>query len=176
MAVDQSANAVEPPVAAELRALAQQAQAGDAAALPRIREILDHNPEIWRHVGDLTVLVEHAWCAFLSGDDPVAAEAMRRVVGEMKADLAGEHPTRLESLLVDQVVATWLEVRHMESLLTSPARMTVKQDAGELKRLESAQRRYASAIKALAEIRTLMPMGLAPSASIRLHDPHATTA
>ena len=39
----------EPPVAAELRALVKSAQAGDPAALPRVREILDQRPEVWRH-------------------------------------------------------------------------------------------------------------------------------
>ena len=176
MDVEQSAHPAEPPVAAELRALAQQAQAGDAAALPRIREILDEHPEIWRHVGDLTALVEHAWFTFLCGNNPVAVEAMKRTVAEMKADLAGEHPTRLESLLVDQVVANWLEVRHMESLATNPARSTVKQDACELKRLESAQRRYGESIKTLATLRTLLPTGLAPSNGVRLHQPHSKRA
>jgi hypothetical protein len=51
----------EPPIAAELRALVQRAQAGDTSALPRIRAVLDDHPEVWHYLGDLSGLVERAW-------------------------------------------------------------------------------------------------------------------
>src|SRR5258708_2510781 len=93
----------EPPAAAELRALVQSAQAGDPSALLRIKQILDERPEVWRHVGDLATLAQRAWIAALAADHPVAVESMKRTVGEMKRELAGELPTRMEVLLVDQV-------------------------------------------------------------------------
>src|SRR4051794_11835823 len=87
----------EPPVAVELRALVQQAQGGDPTALPRIRQILDDHPEVWQHLGDLSALAERAWITVLSADHPLAVEAMKRTVQQMRADLVGEHP--LEKLL-----------------------------------------------------------------------------
>ena len=37
----------------EMREVAKRAKSGDAAAVPRLRELLDLHPEIWRHYGDL---------------------------------------------------------------------------------------------------------------------------
>src|SRR4051812_33550240 len=126
----------EPPVAVELRALVQSAQAGDPAALPRIRRILDERSEVWRHVGDLASLAERAWIAVLAADNPVAVESMKRTVNEMKADLAGDNPTRMERLLVDQVVACWLEVSYLEGVSADPGRGSLQQAGLRLKRLE----------------------------------------
>jgi hypothetical protein len=161
----------EPPFAAELRALVLTAQAGDPAALPRIRLILDGHPEVWRHVGDLATLAERAWIAVLAADHPVAVESMKRTVAEMKADLAGEHPTRLERLLVDQVIACWLEISYLETVAADPGRSSLDQADFRLKRLDSAQKRYLSAMKALTALRALVPAGLEPTPSVKLHDP-----
>jgi hypothetical protein len=166
----------EPPVAVELRALVQSAQAGEASALPRIRQILDEHPEVWRYVGDLAALAERAWIAVLAADHSVAVEAMRRTVAEMKADLAGDNPSRMERLLVDQVVACWLEAKYLEGVSADPGRGSLDQSAFHLKRLESAQHRYLSALRMLTELRALAPSGLAPSASLKVHEPKKVRA
>src|SRR5947209_877821 len=154
----------EPPVAVELRALVQQAQGGDPTALPRIREILDHHPEVWRHLGDLSALVERAWIAVLAADHPVAVEAMKRTVQEMMANLAGEHPTPpLEKLLVDQVVACWMELQYVQGVSANAGHGSLEQARYRLKRLESAQKRFESSLKTLTTLRTLVPAGLAPA-------------
>jgi hypothetical protein len=169
VAPEPAAGCAEPPAAVELHALVRRAQAGDPGALPRIREVLEDHPEVWQHVGDLAALVEQAWIAVLAADHPLAAEAMRRTVMEMKADLAGEHPTRLERMLVDQVVACFLEVKYLEGVSAEPGRGSLGQAAFRLRRLESSQKRYLSAIKMLTTVRTLMPAGLAPALAITLH-------
>src|SRR5947209_12633703 len=116
MAAEQSKTPPEPAVALELRALVQRAQGGDATALGPIRQLLDQHPEIWQHVGDLSALVERAWIGVLAADHPLAVESIKRTLAAMKAELAGDHPSRLEQLLVDQVAACWLEARYMEHL------------------------------------------------------------
>jgi hypothetical protein len=161
----------EPPVATELRALVQAAQADDPSALPRVREILDRRPEVWRHVGDLATLAERAWIAVLAADHPVAVESMKRTVAEMKADLAGDNATRIERLLVDQVVACWMEVKYLETVAADPGRSSLDQADFRLKRLESAQRRYFTVLKTLTSVRTLALPGQAPTPAIKLHDP-----
>jgi len=176
MAKEQPRSPEEPPVVAELRALVRQAQEGGASVLPRIREILDEHPEIWRHVGNLGLLVERAWLSVLTNDDSVGMEALRRSIEELRADLAGAHPTRLEKMLVDQVIANWLEVKHAESVSADPGPASLDQAAFCLKRLESAQRRYGDSIKSLATIRQLLPKGLAPSQGISLYEPRAKRA
>jgi hypothetical protein len=166
-----SATLAEPRDSAELRVLVQSAQAGNSAALPHIRKFLDDHPEVWRHVGDLATLAERAWITVLAADHPVAVESMKRTVAELKADLAGEHPTRLERLLIDQVIACWMEVSYLESISADPGRSSLEQAGFRLQRLESAQKRYLNAMKALTSIRALAPAGLEPTPSVKLHDP-----
>jgi hypothetical protein len=168
---EESLNApAEPPISVELQTLVQRAQAGDATALPRLREILDGHPEIWQHVGDLTALTERVWITVLAADHPLAVESMKRTVAQMKAELVGDHPTRLERMLVDQVVACWMEVNYLEGAAADQRGGSLEQAAFRLKRLESAQKRYLNAIKMLTETRTLMPRALAPAQSVKLFE------
>jgi DNA repair ATPase RecN len=166
----------EPPVAVELRNLVSQAQGGDPAALSRIRQILDDCPELWHHAGDLASFVERNWISILAAENPVAVESMKRTIAAMKEELSGEHPTRLEGMLVNQVLANWLEVQYVESISADSGRSSLDQAAFRLKRLESAQRRYAESIKTLATIRQQMPKGLAPTNAMRIFDPAAKMA
>jgi hypothetical protein len=161
----------EPAVVVELRTLVQQAQGGDPAVLPRIRQILDDHPEVWQHLGDLSTLAERAWISVLAGDNPLAVEAMKRTVAEMKADLAGEQPSRLERMLVDQVIACWMETKVLECSSADPVRGSLDQANFRLKRLESAPKRYLNAVKMLTDLRTLLPAGLSPSGAIKLYEP-----
>src|SRR5262245_20500233 len=166
----------EPAVVGELRALAQRAQAGDAAALPRLREVLDGHPEVWRHVGDLAAVAERAWVDVLAGTNPLAAESLGRSAAEMKAELLGERPGRLERLLADQVAATWLEVNYFQATAANPGPGSLEQAALALRRLESAHRRHLGAIKALADVRRLAPAGRAPARDVQLHEPRRQRA
>ena len=50
-----------PSVAGELRVLVDRARRGDLDALPRLRELLDGHPEVWRSFGDLARHAEAAW-------------------------------------------------------------------------------------------------------------------
>src|SRR5690606_18012043 len=157
----------EPAVVTELRALVNRAQAGDPAALPRIRQTLDQHPEVWQHLGDLSALAERAWIGVLAADNPLGVEAMKRTVEEMRAELAGEHPTRLERMIVDQIIVCWMEVQYLEVVAAEAGRRSFEQTGPRLRRLDSAQKRYLKAVKALAELRTLLPSTPAPAGPIR---------
>src|SRR5262245_41680555 len=161
----------DPAVTAELRALAKRAQAGDAAALLRLRELLDAHPEVWRQVGDLAALAERAWLAVLAGNNPLTVEAMGRSVAAMKAELLGERPTPVERLLVEQVIARWMEVKYCEATSADPGRRSPEPPGLALTRLESAQKRHLGAIKALADVRRRAPAGRAPSPEGQRHEP-----
>jgi hypothetical protein len=163
-------NPTLPLPARELEALVQRAQAGDAGALPRIRQILDAHPEVWEHVGDLAALAERAWITVLAADNPLGVEAMKRTIAAIKADLAGEHPTPLERQLVGQIVSTWMELKYVETTSADPGPGSLEQAAFRLKRLESAQKRFDQAVKTLTTLRTLLPAGLAPAGAIKVFE------
>jgi hypothetical protein len=161
----------DPAVLAQLQALTERAKAGDTAALPHLRRVLDAHPEVWRYVGDLSALVERAWASALSAADPLALESMLRMAAEMKRDLAGEHPGCLEQMLVDQVVTCWMETRYAEMASSDQGEASLKQAGFRLKRLESAHKRYMEAVKELATLRRLQPSGRTPAAAVGLYEP-----
>jgi hypothetical protein len=154
-----------------LRQLIARANDGDREALARLRQFLDLNPALWARAGDLTEAAERAWIELVVGTDQFAAESVRRRVAQLKAELQGPSPTRLEALLIDQISLTWLAAQHGEIQAASPAGGSLQQAAFRLRRAESAQRRHLTAIKTLATLRSLSPAGLVPTRSIRLHDP-----
>lgn len=173
MAEEPSTKSPEPGVISELRTLVGQAQAGDVSALPRIRNILDEHPTIWHHLGDLSTVARKAWIAVLAAANPAMAESVKRQLGEMESELAGAHPTRLERMLVDQVLMCWMELTYLQTISADPPGGSLEQAKFRLRQLESAERRHANAIKTLAILRSRVPAGLAPAQSIRLHEEKA---
>jgi hypothetical protein len=129
------------------------------------------HPEIWQTAGDLERLVVRSWAALLGGDDPFSIEAVRRKAESLRVELEGDDPTPLERLLAGQVVSGWLEVAHAQVKLADPGGSTLGQAGLNLRRAESAQKRYVMAMKTLATVRELLPRGLLPVNTVRLHDP-----
>lgn len=154
-------------LAATLKSLADGAKAGDAAALAKLRRMLDQHPEIWQTCGDLTKHAERAWIELLSAD-PLGAESIKRHIEKLEADLAGPHPTPVERVLVHQVVLCYLAVRHAEIAATTPGKSSLNQAMFRTRRSEVAQRRLVSALKMLAQLRATVPAGLAPINSLQV--------
>lgn len=140
----------------ELQEIVRKANAGDQRALSQLRQFLDRNPGVWRHVGDLARVAQTAWISLISGGDTLSAEAVRRQLRELRQDLLGDAPNAVEKLLADSVIATWIEVKFLESA-SAESGGTLTQTSHLLKRLESAQRRHLAAVKQLVQIRKLLP-------------------
>lgn len=153
------------------RQLVARANQGDSEALKRLRRFLDVNPQLWDKFGDLTALAERAWIELLAGSNQLVAESVKRTVAKLKSDLAGQHPTRLEELLIQHLAACHLAVQHAELQAASPATGSLEQAGFRLKRAESAQKRLLSATKTLALLRSAMPAGLVPANPMHLFDP-----
>jgi hypothetical protein len=143
----------------ELRALLVRAHDGDESTLPKIRELLDEAPTLARKLVDPAKIAERSALELYSTkEDLVVQEAMPRVLDQMRSELAGEHPTPLERLLVDRVVATWLQVQCYETLYAQNAhKMTLAQSDFHQKRMDRAHNRHLSAVRALAQIRKMGP-------------------
>ena len=165
----------EPPDVVPFEGLADlvgRARAGDPSALPLVRRYLDAHPEVWRVGGDVARHAREVWVDLVAGPDPVAAEAVRRKLDELTAALGGPGSTPLEALLVDRVVACWLQAHYADATYaqargpgSTPAVRTEL-----MKRQESAQRRYLASVKQLAVVRKLQS-GLRPPAPLRLAAP-----
>jgi len=135
----------------------KQANAGDQQAITWLRNFLDENPQVWQYIGDLSVVAENAWISLITNGDALFKESIRRQLNGLKSELMEESATVLEKLLVDSILATWLEIHYLRSLDADSKQRTVTQASLLTKRLESAQRRHHSAMKDLLMFRKLMP-------------------
>jgi hypothetical protein len=145
----------------EVRETVERARTGDRHALPRLRELLDERPEIWRSYGDVSGHARGAWVALIAGDDLALAESTTRRADAMRAEIAGAAPTPLEALLADRVVATWLQLAHAEGMVAQ-AGASLKQASFADRRLASVEKRHIAAISALTLYRRLLGARMSP--------------
>jgi hypothetical protein len=154
---------------AALAGVVARANAGDRAALAELRAVLDRHPDAQQAAGDLARLAEAAWLDLVAAGNALAREALQRELARLKADLAGPHPTGLERLLVADVCVSYLAKRQAEIAAASPAGGSLPQAAFRLRRVESAQRRFLTAVKVLTKLRALVPEGLAPRSALHIY-------
>lgn len=133
-----------------------KANAGDRAALERLRRFLDENPAVWQRLGDLARAGERAWIELIAGGDALSAESVRRQLDDLKRGLTGDEPSVVEGLMADTILGTWLEIRYLAASGAELNR-TPTQASVLTKRLESAQKRHLTALKQLMQIRKLIP-------------------
>jgi len=167
---DEHSSPIEPSKAAELHALVEQAQNGDAGALPRINEILDKCPGVWKRLGDIGNLAEQAWIDLLAEKNPAVAGSIARTLAEMRAELSGENPTAIEKAIVNQIVICWLQMKALEF----GAANLEKNGGGKTNRahvrLDLANRRYLVALRALTDLRRLSAGALTPGGKLRIFE------
>lgn len=135
-----------------LDTLQKRALAGDSDSLEHIRGFLDRHPELWKHMGEVSRLVERGWLEQVSGGNLIAFEAMLRQTEVQKAELLGDSPSATERLLVDDIVATRLELQAGQLMLNGNAG-GIPISAHRLKRINSSHQRFQSTIKLLEEFR-----------------------
>jgi hypothetical protein len=139
-----------------LQATICRANAGDPAAIAELRRFLDANPHVWRHLGDLAKSAERAWITLIAEGNALAAQAIQRQLDEIRGELIGKEFSAVGKMLADQVVATLLEVKYLETVTANSKGGTAKQETTLLRRLESAQRRHLAAIKSLEQTRKML--------------------
>jgi len=125
--------------------------------LPRLRELLREQPEIWEHIGDLAGKSRRAWIELAGGPDDVLKESLAIYADERVRDIAGDSPTPLEQLLAERIVAHQLRVLYLEATEALNPQIEGK-PLGDfrLKKQEIADRQLARAVKLLANVRSLL--------------------
>ena len=151
-----SENAPPPPAttlnAEEFQQLVARATTGDARVLPQLRKYLDSNPQIWLYYGDLALQAQEAWIGLSAGKNLMLHESLSRTAAESKRQLGGENPSPIERLLVERVVACWLQVSWADANAAQMA-LSATHDAMMQKRQTRAQQRYLAAVKAFTDLR-----------------------
>jgi hypothetical protein len=152
----------------EIRALLDRAQAGDKTILPKLRELLTIPANVDSCGGDLAKQAQFTLIVKFSGKNLLWKEALIRKLDLLRSELTGPNPTALEKLLVERIVACWLHLHHLEIIYANKEDMSLPLGTFYQSCLSAAQKRYLSAIKALAVIRKLALPALARfSASAR---------
>ncbi len=138
-----------------IRDLFKRAEAGDVSTLPAIREILKDPRQIELLGGNLAKTAEKSFIEALGGKSLTFREAMERKLDMMRRELAGPNPTPLERLLVERVVACWLQCQDADVRYAQSTETYVPLKEYSIHRMDRAHRRYLSAMKTLAIVRKL---------------------
>ena len=102
---------MDAPELDEVRTLLALAAMGDRDALPLLRRPCSTaGPASGETLGDLATHVQMAWVHRIGRSDVAVKEALGRRADALRNELAAPGATPLERLLIDRVVATWLEV------------------------------------------------------------------
>ncbi len=130
-----------------------------------VRALFHTDPGLWREIGDLAAQAEKALVKVMAGENLVVQESLGRAMESMRSELAGPNPTPLERLLVDRVVACWLQVHYADAIYAQGMKdLTLNQGDYYQRRQDRAHRRYLSAIRSLAQVRRL----LSPSIQVNI--------
>ncbi len=133
-----------------------RANKGDAKAIAALPEVLDRAPEIREAIERIVEgAVERRVIESMHGDSVVVRETLRRKLADMRMELEGPSPSPIERLLVDRVVACWLQTEAADYRATPPKGCTLAQANSLSKRQDRAHRRFLSAMKTLATVRKL---------------------
>jgi hypothetical protein len=111
----------------EIRGLLERARGGDPTDLVALRQAMNQHPEIWQDYGDLAAHAQDAWIDLVSGADLALRESLGRQIQAMKAELVGPAPTPLEMLLVERIVACWLQVGYADATAAQKGELSIQQ-------------------------------------------------
>ena len=155
-----------------LRELAKQAEEGNDEVVGEIRAILEANPGLaWRLISIGKTAERFLINGMTADRDLVGQQIIEHQLESMRRELAGVDASPLERLLAERVVATWLQVQHLESLCAvSLNNVTLSQGGYYQRHLDRAHRNHLSAIRTLAQIRKL-----GPSVQINIADQQINT-
>jgi hypothetical protein len=140
---------------AGLQEFLERAQRGDAATLPALRELFRDAQAVELLGGSLARRAEDSLIRKACGDDLVSREALSRKLELLRAELAGLDPTPVERLLVERVVACWLQVYDADARYAQAKDLSPEWCEYHQRRMDGAHKRYLSAVKTLAVVRKL---------------------
>ena len=135
----------------EFQALAARADGGNQEAQQAIRELMDVNPLIWRHLGDLGRFVEEHLVDQFGATSFALREAVRRQLDAFRDELAVPADDLPGRLLGQRTVVAWLEVQLRQTQLLQA--QSEAMNSRHQRRLDKAQRRLLEAVEAVAKYR-----------------------
>ncbi len=155
--------------------LVERAERGDRDALQQVQEAQAAVPRLAPQVNILQSNAERSVLDSMVPDKQLYSRKMIEVqLADMRRELAGDHPSPLESLLVNRIVLCWLDSMAADTLLSQRMAAGCSLELGEFyqRRAERAQRQYLRAVQTYATVRLL----LTPVAQLNVADKQINVA
>ena len=154
-------------VAAQVEIAVKRADCGDQNALLATRRLFDMLPNLWDAYGNLADAAERALVDLYAGQSVLTGEALRKRLAEMRVELEGPQASPLEKLLVERVVACWLQSYHADYAYARALKeLPSKEVEFYQRRQDRAARQYLKALRSLADVRRL----LVPALQVNIAD------
>jgi hypothetical protein len=123
---------LKPEELADLVCILDRAKLGDQTALAELTNALNDYPEISARYGDLGLQALESWVTLIAGKNLLLHETLNRKLDEMKAELTGgTDAPLLEKLMVEQILSTWLQARHVDAFDRSRSESINSESAGQ---------------------------------------------
>ena len=144
-------------VAARMEIAVKRADRGDQDALQAVRLMFDKLPAMWDGYGDLASAAERALVDLYAGHSALAREGLCRKLAAMRARLAGPEASPLEQMMVERVVACWLQSFHADfAYAKALVELSSKEVEFYQRRQDRAARQYLKSLRSLADVRRLL--------------------
>ena len=146
----------------EFHGLVMRADKGDKKCLPELREALKSGdyPEWSRSLSDThgnpAEWLKNSLVKMVAGEKNLAMIAAAEAkMDQLRKDLEGPHPSPMERLLAERAVHCWFTVNAYELLYTLRKELTLHQAEFHRRKIDSAHKRFLSAVATLARVRKL---------------------
>ena len=142
---------------AERRRVLERAAQGDKSCLPQLRALLDAGGDLALEIaGNPVWYATEALVNRCTGENLFLHEAMTRKVTRVRDDLAGPHPSPMERLLAERAALCWLDCSLADLRQARGQASLTRAQSDHLSRYrDRAHRRFLTALKTLATVRTL---------------------
>ena len=144
-------------LAVRFEAMVKRADRGDEKALRITRQLVERLPELCDVYGNIADAAESALVDLYAGRSTGTRAALQRKLANMRVELAGPRASPLEKLLVERVVACWLQSYHADFEYVSALKgMPPKVVELHQRRQDRAARQYLKALRSLADVQRLL--------------------
>jgi hypothetical protein len=135
----------------------KKANNGDKNALTSLRKELagPNGKAILDVCGDLALQAEESLLVAILGQQEGAKTCVRAKMRQMRAELGWSESSALERILIERVVATWLDVYFAELVCNQSKGDSIHQLKYKQHRIDRSHKRHLSAVKMLATVRKM---------------------
>jgi hypothetical protein len=144
----------------KLKTVQQRILAGDESAVPEFRKLLRANPNLvdsWarKPVAALLARISGMMTNVAKGAPLLFTEGLTITMDSIRSSLAGPAPSPVEKLLVERIVACWLQVYSADLEAAGCVECSFAEGTYRQQRQDRANRRFFSACRTLATVRRL---------------------